>query len=76
MGTRGRHAAGKVSKAVAPTPRPVIIGHDAETELTELLDYIQTQSSRNANLVADEPVLSSPTRDALARSHVARPRRR
>ena len=53
MGGRGRHAAGEVSKAVAPTPRPVIIGHDAETELTELLDYIQTQSSRNANLVAE-----------------------
>ena len=53
MGGRGRHAAGKVSKAVAPTPRPVIIGREAETELTELLDYVQTQSSRNANLVAE-----------------------
>jgi len=31
----------------------VIIGHDAEKELTELLDYVQTQSSRNANLVSE-----------------------
>ena len=31
----------------------MIIGHHAETELTELLDYVQTQSSRNANLVAE-----------------------
>lgn len=53
MGSRRSNAAGSVSKAVAPTPRPVIIGHDAEKELTELLDYVQTQSSRNANLVSE-----------------------
>lgn len=52
MGKGGRHAARPVPKAVAPTPRPVIIGQDAEAELIELLDYVQAQSPRNANLVA------------------------
>ena len=34
----------------------MIIGHDAETELLELLDYVQAQSPRNANLVAERIV--------------------
>ncbi len=52
MGTGGREAARKVRQAIAPAPHPVIIGRDAEAELVKLLDYVQTQSPRNANLVA------------------------
>lgn len=53
MGTGGRHAPREVPKAVAPLPRPVIIGQAAETELIELLDHVHAQSRRNANLVAE-----------------------
>ena len=35
------------------SPRPVIIGRYAKAELFELLDYVQAQSPRNANLVAE-----------------------
>ncbi len=52
MGKGGRQAARKVPQAIAPARHPVIIGQDAEAELIELLDYVQTQSPRNANLVA------------------------
>ncbi len=52
MGKGGRQAARKVPQAIARAPHPVIIGQDAEAELIELLDYVQAQSPRNANLVA------------------------
>jgi plasmid stabilization system protein ParE len=53
VGKGGRNAAHQVSQALAPTPRPVILGRHAQAELFELLDYVQAQSPRNANLVAE-----------------------
>lgn len=53
MGKGGRDAARQVPQALAATPRPVILGRHAQAELLELLDYVQAQSPRNANLVAE-----------------------
>ena len=53
MGKRGRDAARQVPQALGAAPRPVIIGRYAKAELFELLDYVQAQSPRNANLVAE-----------------------
>lgn len=52
MGKGGRQAAREVPQAIALAPHPIIIGQDAEAELVALLDYVQAQSPRNANLVA------------------------
>ncbi len=53
MGKGGGRAAHQVPQALAVSPRPVIIGRHAKTELFELLDYVQAQSPRSANLVAE-----------------------
>jgi plasmid stabilization system protein ParE len=53
VGKSRRNIAHKVPEALGATPRPVILGQHAETELLELLDYVQAQSPRNANLVAE-----------------------
>jgi plasmid stabilization system protein ParE len=53
VGKGGRNPARQIPQALAATPRPVILGERARDELFELLDYVQTQSRRNANLVAE-----------------------
>jgi plasmid stabilization system protein ParE len=53
VGKGGGGAAHQVPQALAVSPRPVIIGRHAKAELFELLDYVQAQSPRNANLVAE-----------------------
>jgi plasmid stabilization system protein ParE len=53
VGKGGRNAARQIPQTLAATPRPVILGERARDELFELLDYVQTQSRRNANLVAE-----------------------
>lgn len=53
MGKSRRNVAHQVPQALGATSRPVILGQHARAELFELLDYVQAQSPRNANLVVE-----------------------
>jgi plasmid stabilization system protein ParE len=53
VGKGGRNSARQIPQALGGTSRPLILGRYARAELLELLDYVQAQSPRNANLVAE-----------------------